>query len=197
MAPEAQAVVDEISRRAWIFGVAVLLSPEETVPLDGGLRSSGWFDGEKKILAVATGREERWWLGTLCHEYSHLTQWAENAPVWLADEKSPDWWDWLSGKQVRNYRKGIETSREIEADCERRTVRLMRELSVPVDIEKYCRCANSYVHFYNLIPEVRKWYRPERAPYYAEDVTSLFNSTLDADYSKTPKHLLDALRTCV
>lgn len=192
----ADEVVREITRRAWLFGVAVLLSPEDTVECDGQ-RTSGWFCGGEKVLAVATGLGQEQWLGTLCHEYSHLTQWVESAPVWQADEVTPDWWSWIQGKRVKNYLAGVESARELEADCERRAVRLMREIGVPIDIDQYCRRANSYVHFYNLIPEVRKWYRPDRAPYLADDVTGLFNSTLDKDYRKTPPHLLAALRTCV
>ena len=193
----ADEVAREITRRAWAFGVAVILSPDDHVMADG-LRCSGYFDADAKppVLAVATNRPVDRWLGTLLHEYCHLTQWAENAPVWHADENN-DWGDWLAGKAVRNVKAQLIASRELEADCERRAIRLAREMAAPIDLEMYARAANAYVHFYNTIPETRKWFAKGRTPYEAPDVMALCNPTLDRDFSKTPPKLAKALRGCV
>jgi hypothetical protein len=191
------AVVREITRRAWRFGVSVLLSPDSTVDCDG-FWSQGWFDGDDKKLVVGTGCDEQKWLGVLLHEYSHLTQWVERAPVWREDEKDGaviD--DWLKGKSVRNARKAVAARRELEADCERRTVRLIRELEAPIDLDRYIRGANSYIHFYNVIAEKRKWYAPGRGPYSVPEVLAVANPTLDDDFSKTPAALRAALLTCI
>ena len=121
----ADEVVREIARRAWSFGVAVILSPDDHVMADN-LRCSGYFDSESKppILAVATGLPVDRWVGVLLHEYSHLTQWVEGAPIWHAD--SGQWAEWLDGKPMRNVKAQLAASRELEADCERRTIRLLQ-----------------------------------------------------------------------
>lgn len=188
-------ILREITRRAHVFGVSVLTSPGNFVMSDG-LQVSGYFypGDDQPIIAVAWGHPRR--LGTLLHEYSHLTQWAEGMPLWRQSEHD-NWAGWLAGERVRGIRKQIESSREIEADCERRTVRLIREIDAPIDLETYCRAANSYVHFYNVMADIRKWYQPDRRPYMVPEVMAEANPTLDADYSKTPKQLRDLLLTCV
>ena len=192
-------IVKEITRRSWSFGVPVLLSPESWLDTGDGIRCSGYFSDDTDgvpLLAVACGRPTEHWLGTLLHEYSHLTQWAENATVWRED-RSAAWADWLNGKRVANIKQKIANSRELEADCERRTVRLIRELQAPIDLEQYIRGANSYIHFYNVMAAKRKWYARGRGPYDAEDVRAVANPTLDVDYSTTPQPLWDALLTCI
>lgn len=195
---DARAVVEEISRRAWAFGVSVLLSPRENVATDDGMPCSGYFDAEgQPILAVAMGAPEDKWLGTLLHEYSHVTQWVENAPVWRADNKRDKLWDWINGKAVKDVRAICEAARENEADCERRTVRLIHELQAPVDLDRYARAANAYVHFYNVIIDKRRWYSAGHGPYEQPEVLALCNPRLDLDYSKTPAKLRAAMEACL
>lgn len=193
----ADEIVKEITRRAWSFGVAVLLAPEKDVK-NGSHRSGGWFDGDSSqpVLAVGTGGEHEW-LGTLLHEYCHLTQWAEGAPVWKAADGWAKVGPWLDGKAVRGVPEAMAGLRELEADCERRTVRLIRELEAPIDLDEYCRAANAYVHFYNYMAEHRKWYAPGKGPYSVPEVLAACNPTLDADYSKTPRKLWKALAGCI
>lgn len=188
----ADQVVQEITRRAWSFGVPVLMSPEASVMHSDGTPCSGFFDTAPLMLHVSTGVEQSDWLGILLHEYSHLTQWAEKCKIYLEHEKTPGMWDWLDGKPLRNAKKVVEITRELEADCERRTVRLMHELKAPLDVELYCQQANAYIHFHNVIAKKRKWVRAAgvlRKP----QVYRHFNTTLDQDYSKTPAHLLEIL----
>lgn len=194
-----EAIVAEIMRRSWSFGVAVLLQPTYTVG-DDEAPCSGFFNAEdvdQPVLVVATGVAEDRWLGTLLHEYSHLTQWAEKAPVWTADTHRDRVWDWLAGKSVKNLLPAIRAAQECEADCERRTVRLIRELNAPVNLDKYIRAANAYVHFYNVLAEKRAWYAPDRRPYDVPEVLALCSPTLDDDYRKTPPKLRAAIESCL
>ncbi len=189
----AEQIVNELTRRAWRFGVSVLLDPKPAVFSDS-LRVGGFFCEEEKKLVVAAGKID--WLSTLLHEYSHLTQWAEDCTVWR-DDCMTDLDEWLAGKPVRNIRKQIEGRRELEADCERRAIRLAIELEAPIDLSQYARQANSYIHFHNVMLAKRKWYLPDRGPYSAPEVTALANSTFDKDFSKTPPALYAALLTCI
>ena len=187
-------VVSEICRRSWLFGVSVLLSPEQTIQSDG-VCVGGYFDGETKTLAVATGRDEESWLGVLLHEYCHLTQQAEDQPVWRGYRS--EMWEWLQGKRVRDIAGAIRSVQAVEEDCERRTIRLARELQAPINLEAYARAANAYIHFHNTIAETRKWYRPGVAMMEMPLLLAAANPTLDKDFSKTPAKLRAALLTCV
>jgi hypothetical protein len=191
----ADEVIAEISRRAWRFGVSVLLSPDEAVD-SGGFPSGGYFDGIGKTLAVATGgRSEESWLGTLLHEYCHLTQWVEQSPDWLG--YGDGMWTWLEGKAVRNHLAAIRAVQSLEADCERRTIRLIQEMDAPIDLESYTRAANAYIHFHNVIADTRKWYRPDVVMGDLPDLLAAANPTFDRDFSKTPVKLRKQLEALV
>lgn len=189
-------IAHDLTQRAYRLGVSVYLPAVSHVVADG-VPCSGYFDAgpEVPVLAVAWDNPMR--LGVLLHEYCHATQWVERAPVWVADEKTGSWADWLAGDRIRNPRAALESAREIEADCERRTIRLAKELGAPLDLERYARGANAYVHFYNVMAKTRKWFRIDRRPHMVDEVLAAANPTIDADFSKTPKPLWDALMGCV
>lgn len=190
----ADEVVREITQRSWRFGVAVLLQPVSRVD-SGNVQCGGYFDGDGRVLAVATGKSEEAWLGVLLHEYSHLTQWIEGQASWGA--YSDRMWDWLAGRKVANPEKHMRTVQAVEEDCERRTIRLIRELDAPIDVENYTRGANAYIHFHNVMLETRKWYRDDASPSEMPEILAAANPTLDRDFTKTPKALRDALLSCV
>lgn len=192
----AEKVLSEICRRSWRLGVAVVVAPESNVDCEGE-KVGGYFDPDKRVICVSGGRAEHEWLGILLHEYSHACQWYEGTACWSAAENTNGMWDWLAGKKVRNVLPMIVATRELEADCERRTYRLIRELDAPIDAGDYCRSANAYVHFYNTMATERKWYAPNRGPYEAAELRALFNPTIDRDFSKTPAKMAAALRTCL
>jgi hypothetical protein len=192
----ADDLVWEITHRAWRFGVSVLLQPTKTVDCEG-FGCGGYFDEESKTLAVATDRSEQAWLGVLVHEYCHLTQWAEDAPVWLAADKSQAMWDWLDRKPARNVQEVIRRVQDVEADCERRAIRLIREMAAPVDLDRYTRTANAYIHFHNVIADKRKWYRPDVVMADTPSLLAAANATFDRNFSKTPKALREQLERII
>lgn len=197
----ADEIVREISRRAWSFGVAVLLIPSDHVKI-GDSACSGYFDGDADVplLVVATKQPEERWLGILLHEYSHLTQWVEKCPAWTNTEGQPDFHGWLDGTvrgTAASMRKAMVATRECEADCERRTVRLIKELQAPIDLDRYCRAANAYLHFHNTMLKKRSWFAADKRPYNMPEVLAVCNPTIDADVSKTPKALQVELEKCI
>jgi hypothetical protein len=183
----ADEVLAEIVRRCRTFGVSVLISPDRKVRGNDGTESGGWFCGDSQTLAVATGGSEQGWLGILLHEYSHVTQWVEDTPLWRAYDDGM--WHWLAGKRVKNPRAAIRTVQALEEDCERRTIRLIWELDAPVNVENYSRSANAYLHFHNVIADKRKWYRAGTIMQDIPELMAAANPTLDRDFSKTPKPL--------
>jgi hypothetical protein len=190
----AEQVVNEITRRAWRLNVAVMLSEDSFLHHSDGAQCSGYFDSEADTptLKVATGIKESDWLGILLHEYSHACQWSEQAKCWVEQERTPGMWDWIAGKPLKNAAHVVDLTKELEADCERRTVRLIKELQAPIDLAEYCRQSNAYIHFHNVIKQKRKWVKQAgilRKP----EVTKHFNDTIDSDYQKTPKAMFDVL----
>jgi len=188
----AEQVIQEITRRAWSFGVMVLISPNKGITGPDGLVTGGEFDETVPSLVASQCSTQQDTLGLILHEYSHLTQWAEGCSEWVAHQKTPGMWEWINGKPLKNAGTVVDTTRSLEADCERRTVRLIRELDAPIDVKDYCRKANAYLHFHNVIKAKRKWYKAPGALFVPEIIRHC-NETLDSDFSKTPKPLFDAL----
>ncbi len=187
-------MVAEIARRSWSFGVTVILAPGGTVNSDG-VQVGGYFDEDNKTLAVATGRRKDSWLGVMLHEYCHLTQWVEDQPMWRAYRS--EMWEWLEGKRIRDPAGAVRSVQAVEEDCERRAMRLARELQAPINLETYARGANAYIHFHNTIADTRKWYRPGVVMTEMPELLAAANPTLDRDFTKTPAKLRAALLTCL
>jgi hypothetical protein len=187
-------VVWEITRRSWRFGVAVLLSPSKMVN-SSNVECGGYFCDEQKVLAVAVDRSEEAWLGVLLHEYSHLTQWVEQTPIWR--DYRADMWDWLEGRRIKDPAAAVKSVQEVEADCERRTMRLARELEAPINLETYARSANAYIHFHNVMADKRKWYRPGVVMAERPELLAAANPTFDTDFSVTSPELRKQLEACL
>ncbi|MFZ2769767.1 MAG: hypothetical protein WAZ50_01415 [Minisyncoccia bacterium] len=185
-----QQVVAEIIRRSLAFNVTVKLAASPSVDNEG-FAVGGYFCGVDRELAVATQRDEQAWLGILLHEYSHLTQWIEGSPLWHGYRE--DMWAWLDGKPLRDAKAAVLAVQACEADCERRTIRLIRELGAPIDVALYSRAANAYLHFHNVMATERKWYRPGTSMQTIPSLMAACNPTLDTDFTKTPKALREEL----
>lgn len=188
-------VLAYITHQSLSFGVAVKLYPARKVIGDDGTESGGFFCEETKTIAVGCGGSGDAWLGILLHEYCHLTQWVEDSPLWRGC--SDDMWRWLAGKRVKNPAAAVRSVQAVEEDCERRTIRLIRELDAPIDVERYTRSANAYLHFHNVIRDKRKWYRPGTVMGDIPELLAAANPTLDKDFRKTPKALREELEKLI
>lgn len=186
-----EEVVQEIQRRCWRLGVSVLFSPKESVLADG-CHCSGYFDGEPEtpVLVIAWGMPKERRLGILLHEYCHATQHFEGQALFAKAEQ--DYTPWFAGKHLKNAQEVLATSRDMEEDCERRTLRLIAELDAPVDVEEYTRAANAYLHGYNSMYDERSWFKV--SPYKAPEVVAACNSTLDKSFKTTPAALKKILK---
>jgi hypothetical protein len=198
-------IIKEIKRRCRSFGVKFVQKKGGNVALTEGTRCAGYFDAyneDQPQLVIAKDLSNKYFLGVLLHEYSHVTQWAENCTVWQEDMAfgdiiNTDEWLGTGKKCTAKVRKAFALRRDLEADNERRTVRLIKEFNAPLDLPEYIRRANSYVHFYNTMPETNQWYHPERVPYKMPHVTKLFRSDkIDDSFEYTNKRQFKALSRC-
>ena len=96
------------------FNVNFVISPDKEV-IRGGEPCDGFFEapekGESGILVICIDKEIDEVLHTLAHEFSHLMQWYDDDPLYLA-------WD-KRASEKHNY--------ELEVDAESRALTLLEE----------------------------------------------------------------------
>lgn len=128
--------------------------------LSDGVLVSGYYDGTKKELCVATKRPQKEYFPIFLHEFCHAEQDIEN---WTlegeSNQTSNDIWEWLTGKDIpmNRVKKSARIYQKTELDCEKRAVRYIKKYGLSIDIENYIKNANIYVYFYSSLLETRQW----------------------------------------
>ena len=181
------AFIKHVKTVCKIYGVKCSLRNSTYVKMDDNVRCSGWFDETVPELVVAIKRPD--WIEILAHEYSHLTQWVEQIPIWKDAETSlGKVWEWLDGKSRKNIEKHIGVARDLELDNEKRSVKIIKDFNLNVDIDNYIRKANAYVQFYNWILITRRWSKPNNSPYKNERLKAAMSTKFNMKYkSLTPR----------
>ncbi len=133
-----------------------------------GCYLTGYFDGFK--LAVAGGISEKRFMQTLAHEYCHMQQYLDKAPVWTNAIKSK-FADWIVKKRGvslsgESLNKAYLADALVELDCERRTLDMIDALDLPLDHDEYAKSANAYVWSFAWQRDKRAWFKraPHRIP---------------------------------
>lgn len=156
--------VKHVREQCKLYGVKLTLKKSQYLILSDNARCSGYFDEEAKELVVAGNHPE--YLSILVHEFAHLTQWVDNCEPWrkLGDslEKIHDW---LGGKEVKGIKRALAKARNLELDNEKRSVKIIKEWNLPIDIKLYTQKANAYVQFYNWMYYTRRWCTVKNSPY--------------------------------
>ena len=126
---------------------------------DGGNACGGYFNESDKILKVS-GKAYRWF-EILCHEYCHFLQFVEDSQFNVNfNEKTDNWDEWLAGEvelPQRHIHNKYMAMRNIEIDCEKRTVELIKKYGLPINIKRYIQRANAYLFFLAYVKKHRKW----------------------------------------
>jgi hypothetical protein len=173
------------------------------------LECNGYWDHDTMVLAAAMKQPEDNFIRLLAHEYGHFRQWKEKRePYWITfghpkakecGEKSLEdvFFKWLENRREldkETIKFSCDVSRDLELDCERVTVELIKKYNLPIDLEDYCRRANAYVYFYNILPETRKWYVIGKEPYNIPEILELMPTNLDGDYTTTPEEVAELMK---
>lgn len=185
--------LDYIKSSAKENGVTVKISKYKNVRLNNFL-CSGYFMYERTppLLAFATGKPTKDWIGVAIHESCHMDQWIEQCPVWT-NSIMTDYGEpmniiekWIDGREIEDsfLRKNIYNALDIELDCEKRSVEKMKMLGLDeyIDPVEYTQKSNSYVLFYLALYRTRQWYKPHKKPYDLEAVWSKMPKTWRVDY---------------
>lgn len=145
-------------------GVKLSLRKRQYLVLTGNVRVSGYFDDEGRELAVAVNHPE--WLGTLVHEFGHLTQWVDNCEPWRKlGDSLVKLHDWLEGKKVKGIKRALAKARDLELDNEKRSAKIIKDWNLPIDTKLYTQKANAYIQFYNWMYFTRRWCTVKNSPY--------------------------------
>lgn len=141
----------------------------------------GSFDGHSKEFVVSIKGKLGFEL--FIHEYCHYLQWKERRRYYNNLINGCNIvFDWLDGtffkKNILKY--AFDLVIELEWDCERRAVELIKKYDLDVDIERYCRTANTYILFYHIVRETRKW--SKGGLYTPSLIKSMPNEIMDLDF---------------
>lgn len=125
-------------------------------------KCGGYFDDGARILVTALGN--KYWKSVFIHEGCHMDQYLENSKYWRElyvnkEDISVDFWDWLSGINIPKKRLIAATKvlQNLERDCERRTIKKIKEYKVNIDLNNYIQIANHYLYSYTHILKSRNW----------------------------------------
>ena len=184
-----QHVKDECKR----LGVRNHIKDVKYVKLSPTIRCSGYFDDTDEkgpILACSMGKSDG--LEILVHEYCHLTQWQDGFHLWkIAGRAIPVIDEWLEGKYKRpkTLDRAFEISIGLELDNEKRSVKMIKDWGLSIDVERYTKRANAYLQFYNWMKQTRKWSKPNNTPYSNKRIVAAMPANFRMNYDKLPKRL--------
>ncbi len=172
-------------------GITFNFSKERFV-VTGQTKCNGFFNAEKKILAVAGGQPLEKWLRILTHEYGHMTQWIDQTRIWKAiDNDSYDaeelleaWVDRVIELNPRQLKALTKRARDVERECEQRTIKLIREWDLPLNTKVYAMTANAYVYFWTYQMFARHWYVIGNEPYNNLRIIAEMPPHMNIDHSK-------------
>ena len=177
-------VLDFVKRECKENGVKLILRKSRALKIGDGTYCGGWFDDSVPELACALGHEKS--IETLLHEYCHLTQWRENCKEW-SDATKNNCYDkldrWVKGERVYNIKKYVGMIRDLELDNEKRTVSLIKQFKLDVDLSLYIKKANAYIHFYNWILISRRWWKKNNSPHNNKKLFLIMPDHFNNDYT--------------
>ena len=191
MTSQEKEFIRYVKNRCSKRGVKVFLGKGRKVKCDSVL-TSGYFDEINKVLAVASKGDD--FIEILVHEYSHFTQWDENCPIWkkaVKYEAVENFWLYVSGGEAKNPIRSLSISRDLELDCEKRAIEIIKCHGLNVDLDKYHKKANAYVYFYNWMKESKRWCKPNNTPYSNKTLLAAMPTHFNNDYTILPKKIRD------
>lgn len=164
-------------------GIKLDLRNTRSVSLGDNSRCAGYFDIENKVLVSSMNRPDSF--GILVHEYCHMTQWAEDIPLWRKSNVALfKLWSWLEGEEVKNIKKYIAIARDLELDNEKRAVKIIKKFNLNIDTREYIKKANAYIHYYNWLLYSRKWSKASNSPYRNKIILEAMSDKFNMKYSE-------------
>ena len=124
----------------------------------------GYFSQDNKEICINAAKPYIQWIDILAHEFNHYIQWKTQACVWknldLRESNAYSiFWDWLDGAMEFNdiIDSVVDRIVAVEHDCEIRTIQMIKDENLPIDIAEYSKTANSYLAFLMYVKISRSW----------------------------------------
>ena len=191
---DVQTFLDYVHSSLRKYKIKLILSLETTTI--GKNQIAGYFSDEGKELLVCINEPN--WIETLVHEFCHFLQFKEQDPLYTSlDQGDSNYlsevWEWLDNKHefISTKRKN-EAFRKIidmELDCERRSVEMIKRFKLPINLEDYTYTAFVYIHFYNFCKKYRAWFSDGVSVADIVEIADLedkYKISLDGDFRKLP-----------
>lgn len=187
-------VIDFVKEQSKIHGFELQLDTHKMAQLDGEDYSSGFFESpdmgitDVPLLAVGIKKPVVQWAPVLLHEFCHFTQYQEQITVWK---------DYIRVSSLKptklNLKRLHKITMELESDCEKRTIKLIKKLKIEhlIDPIKYAKQSNAYITFYHIFEKTEKWY--QNAPFDIDEILELMPSTIKSPSSLKPSYSLVGL----
>jgi hypothetical protein len=190
----AQEYVNQIFTLCGQHGVRVNWIDAPSVEFSPNMFTSGYFDEE--TLTVAIGKPVNEWLQVFVHESCHLQQYLFNKPLWSKKTVgvdpclAMDWWLEKDKEYTKPQLKAIfDAVTMLERDCEQKAVQVIKNYNLPIGVTDYIKRANSYLFFYHLVRDYRKWYN-KQPPYRSEEIVKLMPGHAILNRHVLPKNIM-------
>lgn len=152
--------IKELKIKCKKYNVKLILYNQKYIEEDGE-KFGGWFDPIGMELHCAfPDKIQSKYVEILIHESCHLDQWIENTKYWnleVINNSLNTLWETLKGKKVKNLKFHLRNVQMMEAECEKMSIEKIKDYDLGIDINKYTQKANSYLLFYTLLIETKKW----------------------------------------
>jgi len=160
---------------------------------------NGYFNDYPLEFSCAMLKPQKEWIPIFLHEYCHFKQWKEKSILWEDLKKIQNkLWKWIDHKielDSEELREVISITINIELDCEKRVVKLIKKNKLNyINIEEYINSANTYIGFYHILEENRKWYI--KAPYEFKKIRNTMPNVFLNNYDVLPVRSIDLVNKC-
>jgi len=123
-------------------------------------KCGGWFCSNP--LEMVCAYKARLGFEILIHEYNHFLQWKDDNEFWVrCGGNDGDFHTWLMDDSFKLSKKKVDIcynqAVELERDCEIRSIQMIKDYALDVDVEKYTKEANAYLYVYHECKKLREW----------------------------------------
>lgn len=154
--------------------------------------SAGYFSEDEKKIVVCVKTKK--FIDILAHEFGHFNQYIEDEQWYDYHSKSYEKvFEWLEGKRVRNIGFHLGNCLELELDCEKRAVEIIKKFNLNINIQDYIQRANAYVYFWRYLEHTRRWCNPYNTPSNNDEIARTMPTRFLKEYILTDniKELFD------
>ncbi|MBX7077368.1 MAG: hypothetical protein K1X33_08675 [Methanobacteriaceae archaeon] len=129
--------------------------------IDDGDKFGGWFCPLKKELHCSfPNKLQTKYVELLVHESCHMDQFINQTPKWVKEQNNDSlsiFWEWLKNPTKININQHLLNVQLMEAECEQLSIQKIIDLDLGINIQQYIQKANSYLVFYTVLKETKKW----------------------------------------